>query len=325
MKVLVVGGAGYIGSHMTRLLLNSDYEVVVVDDLSTGHQKAIDARAVFRKANISDMAALNSIFEEYQIDAVMHFAARSIVAHSISNPIDYYKNNVAAPLNLLECMHDYGVDKFIFSSTAAVYGEPQTAIIDENHRIGPINPYGRSKAMTEQVIMDCCAAYQLKAVVLRYFNAAGADPSGEIGEAHEPETHLIPRLCRLAFGENLPVTIYGDDYDTLDGTCVRDYVHVNDLAAAHVRALEYLHNNEGFAVFNLGCGNGFSVKQVVEATERVTGVRLNLPTVARRQGDPSRLVASDQRAKAVLGWNRNMGSIDDIIQTAWNWHRRRAY
>lgn len=325
MKVLVVGGAGYIGSHMTRVLLENGNEVVVVDDLSTGHRAAISKQASFYQARLGDRNALDNIFKQNKIDAVMHFAAKSIVAQSVSDPLDYYRNNVAEPLTLIECMLAHGVKKLIFSSTAAVYGEPQTAVIDESHRVNPINPYGRSKAMTEQIIKDCCVAYGLKAVVLRYFNAAGADPSGEIGEAHEPETHLIPRLCRLAVGEDLPVMIYGDDYDTPDGTCIRDYVHVNDLASAHLKAIDYLKGENSYSVFNLGCGNGFSVKEIVGAAERITGVRLKLPIVARRHGDPSSLVASDYRARTLLGWERETQSIEEIIETAWKWHKNRAY
>ena len=324
MNILVVGGAGYIGAHMALCLHKAGHAVVVCDNLSTGHLEAARFGKFYHCA-VGDRAGLDAIFQTQKIDAVMHFAASSIVAHSVADPLSYYRNNVLETICLLEAMRAHGVSKFVFSSTAAVYGEPQQDIIDESHPLNPINPYGHSKAMAERLIHDSVTAYGMRAVVLRYFNAAGADASGEIGESHTPETHLIPRLLKRAQGEDLDVSIYGGDYPTVDGTCVRDYVHVNDIAAAHLKALNYLETTPGFSVFNLGGGVGYTVKQIVVAAEQVTGRRLNINIAPRRPGDPARLVASSLSAREHLQWQPQVGSIDEIIASAWKWHQAPHY
>lgn len=324
MRVLVVGGAGYIGSHMVKLLAEHGHEPVVFDNFSTGHRAAVRwGRS--HEASVGDPVALDHVFRNAKFDAVMHFAANSIVAESVANPLKYYINNVCHTLQLLQAMKRHGVNRFIFSSTAAVFGEPQTAIIDETHPTSPINPYGDTKLVVENALRDCARASGLHAVSLRYFNAAGADPSGLIGEAHEPETHLIPKLLRSALGQDHCISINGDDYDTDDGTCVRDFVHVNDIARAHLKALECLDFLPGFQAFNLGNGRGYSVRQVVEAAEEVVGRRLNIPVAARRPGDPQRLVASKARAQEVLGWAPLTTDMREIIESAWRWHRAPAF
>ena len=318
-KVLVCGGAGYIGSHMCKRLWEAGHDVVVCDDLSTGHAGALLWGEHIR-GSIADTDFLRQLFAQHRFDGVLHFAARSSVAESVSDPEGYYQHNVSATLNLLQVMREFDVDKFVFSSTAAIFGEPQATTIDEDHPTNPLNPYGWSKLIVEQVLRDSARAYGLRAVSLRYFNAAGADPSGRIGEAHYPETHLIPKLLRKAAGEDIAVTINGTDYATQDGTCVRDYVHVDDLADAHMLALEHLDHAVGLHTFNLGNGAGHSVRQVVEAVREISGAKLDLPTVNRRPGDPSHLVASSRRARSVLGWLPRYTSIGDIIETAMHWH-----
>lgn len=320
MKVLVVGGAGYIGAHMCKLLAESGFELVVCDDLSTGHRAAL-RWGKFVEASIGDAAALDSLFARERPQAVMHFAACSLVGESVRDPLKYWRNNVGNTLTLLEAMRRHGIARFVFSSTAAIFGEPRAASIDEDHPTQPLNPYGRTKLAIEQVLRDACAAYDLRAVALRYFNAAGADPSGLIGESHEPETHLIPRLLRRAAGENLDVCIFGSDYPTTDGTCVRDYIHVNDLADAHLRALQQLERQEGFQCYNLGNGRGYTVREVIAAVEDVVGGALNIPVGPRREGDPAALVASSKEATQLLGWRPLRPAIRDIIESAWRWHR----
>ncbi len=324
MNVLVVGGAGYIGAHMCKQLTDHGHRVVVCDNLSTGHRAAL-RWGEFVDASIGDAAALDALFGTHAIDAVMHFAASSIVSESVADPLGYYRNNVSHTLTLLDAMRRHGVSRFVFSSTASIFGEPESALIDESHSMRPVNPYGRTKLAVEQLLEDCASAYGLRAVSLRYFNAAGADPSGEIGESHEPETHLIPRLLRAAAGEALPVRIFGDDYPTADGTCVRDYIHVNDLADAHLKALVALDHQRGFACYNLGSGQGYSVREILSAVEAVTGRRLSVEVAPRRAGDPARLVASSARARAELGWQPQYSDIRSIIETAWRWHQRPAY
>ncbi|MFC4250488.1 UDP-glucose 4-epimerase GalE [Sinimarinibacterium flocculans] len=320
MKVLVVGGAGYIGAHMCKLLAESGFELVVCDDLSTGHRAAL-RWGRFIQASIGDAAALDSLFVRERPRAVMHFAACSLVGESVRDPLKYWRNNVGNTLTLMEAMRRHGVARFVFSSTAAIFGEPRAASIDEDHPTQPLNPYGRTKLAIEQVLRDACAAYDLRAVALRYFNAAGADPSGLIGESHEPETHLIPRLLRRAAGESLDVCIFGSDYPTTDGTCVRDYIHVNDLADAHLRALQQLEREEGFQCYNLGNGRGYTVREVITAVEDVVGGALNIPVGPRREGDPAALVASSKKATELLGWRPLRPAIRDIIESAWRWHR----
>lgn len=320
MRILVVGGAGYIGSHMCKLLAGAGHDVVVVDNLGTGHREAVQWGPLV-EMSIGDVAALGPVFDRYRFDAVIHFAACSLVAESVTDPFKYYQNNVAATLALLQVMRDKGVGRFVFSSTAAVFGEPRQELIDETHPLAPINPYGSSKLMVEQVLADAAAAYGLRAVALRYFNAAGADPEGLIGESHEPESHLIPRLLRRAAGEALDMKIFGSDYPTPDGTCIRDYIHVNDLCAAHLLALEHLKEHAGFHRFNLGNGTGYSVRQVVAAVEEVIGRSLGIESTARRLGDPARLVASSTLAHEVLGWQPAMADLHTIIASAWQWHQ----
>jgi UDP-glucose 4-epimerase len=323
MNVLVVGGAGYIGAHMCKLLSERGHSVVVCDNFSTGHRQAVRWGELV-EADTGDAPALHELFRRHRIDAVMHFAAASLVGESVADPLKYYRNNVANTLTLLDAMRAHGVSRFVFSSTAAIFGEPQSALIAEDHPTQPLNPYGHSKLAVEQVLQDCCTAYGLAAVALRYFNAAGADASGLIGESHAPETHLIPRLLRRAAGEAMDVQIFGDDYATADGTCVRDYIHVNDLADAHLRALEQLQAGS-FQRYNLGNGCGYSVRQVVTAVEQVIGRSLQIPTGKRRPGDPAALVASSEQAQKVLGWQPQHADLHDIIESAWRWHQRPAY
>jgi UDP-glucose 4-epimerase len=324
LKFLVCGGAGYIGSHMVRYLLRQGHEVVVYDDLSTGHRESVPAEGLVI-GDIGDGTALGQLFAQHRFDAVMHFCALSLVGESVSKPYLYYTNNVARTLVLLEAMRTAGVDRLVFSSTAAVFGNPQTPLITEEHPTKPINPYGQSKLMVEKILGDAANAYGLRSVALRYFNAAGADPSGEIGEAHSPETHLIPNVLRSLLGQGPELKVFGSDYATRDGTCVRDYVHVNDLASAHLKAVEFMLDHEGAHIFNLGNGEGFSVREVIAAAERVTGQEVSYDMVARRPGDPPTLVASGQRARELLGWQPEFSRLDDILASAWDWHTKPAY
>jgi UDP-glucose 4-epimerase len=324
MKVLVCGGAGYIGSHMVRHLLARGHEAVVFDNLSTGHRAAVGA-APLVVGDLLDPPALARLFAGTRFDAVMHFCARSLVGESVEQPYAYYQNNVAGTLNLLQAMQAAGVQRLVFSSTAAVFGQPQGPLIDEQHPTQPINPYGASKLMVERMLADAHHAYGLRSVALRYFNAAGADPSGEIGESHDPETHLLPNVLRAALGQGAGLKVFGDDYATVDGTCVRDYVHVNDLAAAHLQALGFMDVHDGAHVFNLGNGQGFTVLQVIQAARQVTGVPIACERAPRRAGDPAVLVASSARARELLGWQPAYGKIEAIIETAWRWHRAPRY
>jgi UDP-glucose 4-epimerase len=319
-----VGGAGYIGSHMGKMLAEHGHEVIVCDDLSTGHRAAVRWGRLVHSP-LSDTAALDALFSSTRIDAVMHFAARSVVGESVSDPLLYYRNNVSETLTLLDRMRRHGVHNFVFSSTAAVYGEPEQPLIAEDHPCRPINPYGRSKLMVEQILQDLAAAGQLRPVALRYFNAAGADESGLIGESHHPETHLIPRILRRASGEDIEVRVFGYDYPTPDGTCIRDYIHVNDLCLAHLRALESLDRGKGFEAFNLGNGRGYSVREVISAAEEVVGRKLGIESHERRRGDPVRLVASSERARTVLGWAPQRADIRGIVESAWKWHSAPRY
>lgn len=316
--VLVVGGAGYIGSHMVKLLLGSDYQTITLDNLSTGYRDAV-LGGEFMQVDLADRPALDRLFAQRSIDAVMHFASFIQVGESVKEPAKYYENNVTNTLNLLDAMVAHGIKRFIFSSSAAVYGNPITVPIPEDHPKHPINPYGRTKWMVEQILDDYDRAYGLKSVSLRYFNAAGADPGGQLGERHEPETHLIPLILRAASGRAPDIKVFGRDYDTPDGTCVRDYVHVADLCDAHRLALDHLLNGGVSAVYNLGNGNGFSVAEVIAATERVTQRNIPVTDAARREGDPPRLVANATRARAELGWQPQFNELDAIIAHAWAW------
>lgn len=320
-SVAVVGGAGYIGAHMTKLLSESGYSVTVIDDLSTGHRNALQW-GTFSQCSIHDEAALDKVFAQGEFTAVFHFAGAIVVPESIRDPLKYYQSNLSGTVTLLQSMQRHGIRRLIFSSTAALFGKPQQPLIDESHPIAPISPYGHSKAMVEQVLRDCAMSGQLSAVALRYFNAAGADPSGSIGEAHEPETHLIPLLLRAALGDRKP-NIYGTDHPTVDGTCVRDYIHVNDLCAAHLQALRLIERSPGFHAYNLGYGRGYTVLEVVRSVERVTGISLSPQFLGPRPGDPAQLVANPQRALKELEWKPQFDHLDALVETAWRWEQSR--
>lgn len=305
---------------MVRYLTAHQHEVVVYDDLSTGHRDAVADGIPFVHGDIGDAVTLWRLFATHRFDAVIHFCARSLVGESVIDPYQYYRNNVGNTLVLLAAMREAGIQKLVFSSTAAVFGHPQSDTIDETHPTDPINPYGQSKLMIERVLGDAARAYGLRSVALRYFNAAGADPSASIGEAHNPETHLIPNVLKAVLGQGAALKVFGDDYDTRDGTCVRDYVHVNDLASAHLLAVEYLVEHEGAFTFNLGNGEGFSVREVIAAAERVTGRPVPHEFAPRRPGDPATLVASSLKARQRLGWQPRISVLDDILASAWQWH-----
>jgi len=323
MRLLIVGGAGYIGSHMVKLLCRQGIAVTVFDNLATGYRDAI-VGGHFIQGDLANRAQLDELFQQERFDGVMHFASFIQVGESVSEPARYYQNNVSNTLNLLDTMRAHAVRRFIFSSSAAVYGEPQYTPIDESHPCRPLNPYGRSKWMIEQILADYDQAYDFKSVCLRYFNAAGADPEAEIGERHEPETHLIPLVLQAATGRREHITVFGTDYPTPDGTCIRDYIHVNDLCDAHLLALHHLQQHDKSAVFNLGNGSGFSVKQVIETARAVTGRRIPLRYGARRAGDPARLVAAAERACAELHWRPRYRDLAVIIDHAWRWERGNA-
>lgn len=316
MKIMVVGGAGYIGSVTVEQLLKAGHEVVVFDSLLKGHREAVPEGAAFVHGDMANQADLTRAFEQYPVDAVMHFAALSLVGESVTHPSKYFINNVANGLKLLDTMLEFGVKKFVFSSTAAVYGEPTEWPIHEDFPHAPTNPYGESKLAFEKVLKWYEGAYGLRYATLRYFNAAGA--TERVGEDHEPETHLIPLVLQVAQGKRSHVSMFGDDYPTPDGTCVRDYIHVIDLADAHIRALSILDTKSG--TFNLGNGKGFSVKEVVEAARKVTGHAIPAQVAPRRAGDPSVLVASSDRIRQELGWNPQHADLESIIGDAWKWH-----
>jgi len=323
MKVLVVGGAGYIGSHMVLMLSQQGAEVIILDDLSSGHADAVlPGRLV--QGSIEDTGLLDRLLADENFDAVMHFASFIQVGESVQHPAKYYRNNVVHTINLLDAMVRHRVRNFIFSSSAAIFGQPEYIPIDEAHPKQPINPYGRSKWIVEQVLQDYDAAYGLKSVCLRYFNAAGADPEARIGEAHDPETHLIPLLLQVASGRRDSAQVFGRDYDTPDGTCIRDYIHVVDLAAVHSLALAHLIGGGTSAVYNLGNGNGFSVRQVIDAVRQVTMKPVPIIDAARRAGDPARLVADSTLARSYLGWTPLHPDLSTIVSHAWNWERKIA-
>lgn len=318
--ILVAGGAGYIGSHMVALLIEKGYDVVVVDDLCTGHWQAVKGGAKLRVGDVKDRGFLDRVFSEFSIDGVINFAAFSLVGESVTAPLKYYDNNVGGAVSMLTAMKNHGVDKIVFSSTAATYGEPEKQPIEETDRTDPTNPYGASKLAIEGLLKWSDAAYGIKYAALRYFNAAGANTDVDIGEDHSPETHLIPIVLQCALGKRDHVGIYGDDYPTADGTCVRDYIHVRDLANAHLLALEYLDKGGQSGSFNLGSGDGFSVKEIIETARKVTGKAIPAVTEPRRAGDPSILIASNHKAGEVLGWKPERG-LEEIIADAWNWHQ----
>lgn len=320
MNVLVIGGAGYIGSHMVKMLDQQGCSVVTLDDLSSGHRDAVLA-GDFVEGSCGDRRLLEELLSR-GFDAVMHFASFIQVGESAKYPDKYYQNNFVNTLTLLDAMRTNGIKRFIFSSTAATFGEPQYIPIDEHHQQQPINPYGRTKLMVEQLLADYDNAYGMKSVCLRYFNAAGADPDGVLGERHEPETHLIPLVLQVASGRRQYISVFGRDYDTLDGTCVRDYVHICDLCSAHWLALQSLMNGGGSQCFNLGNGNGFSVQEVIDTAERVTGCKICVVDAPRRKGDPVRLVADSRLVRERLGWQPQYMDLDTIIGHAWAWETR---
>ncbi|MDO5537171.1 MAG: UDP-glucose 4-epimerase GalE [Desulfovibrionaceae bacterium] len=321
MRILVIGGAGYIGSHNVHALIERGDEVVVLDNLATGHRQAVHPAARFYEGDLRSAADLDKVLAENRVDAVMHFAAFSLVGESVQKPLKYFNNNVGGMMSLLEAMERHGVDRLVFSSTAAVYGEPKTVPIVEDAEKDPTNPYGESKLIMERMMRWAGQACGIRSVILRYFNVGGALEDGSIGEDHRPESHLIPLILQVPLGRRPHISIFGDDYPTQDGTCIRDYLHVMDLADAHLRALDYLAAGGESTVCNLGNGQGFSVLEMVEAARRVTGHPLPAKIEGRRAGDPARLVASSDRAKAVLGWQPHAG-IEEIIRTAWTWHQK---
>ncbi len=321
MHVLVVGGAGYIGSHMGQFLIDAGHEVTVFDNLSAGYRDAVSGRR-FVYGDLADRKAVNGLFERGQFDAVMHFASYIQVGESVVDPAKYYRNNVTNTLNLLDAMVAHGVERFIFSSTAAIFGEPDYVPLDEIHPKEPVNPYGRTKWMIEQALTDYDRAYALKSVSLRYFNAAGAHPDGILGERHDPETHLIPLVLQAASGRRSDIKVFGRDYPTPDGTCIRDYIHVTDLCDAHLRALEWLERSGLSGAFNLGNGNGFSVQEVIDTARAVTGREIRVINAERRDGDPARLVADSRRARDVLEWSPRYADLGTIVEHAWAWEKR---
>ncbi len=321
--ILVMGGAGYIGSHTVRHLLDKGYEVLVADNLIYGHKEAVDKRAKFVYADLLNPYSLDELFKNNNVDAVIHFAAFAYVGESVNNPEKYYYNNVIGTINLLHTMLKHNVKNIVFSSTCATYGEPKYTPIDEMHSQNPINPYGRTKLMIEQIFADYERAYGLRHIALRYFNAAGCSADGKIGESHNPETHIIPLVLQAIKGERENIKIFGSDYDTPDGTCIRDYIHVEDLAQAHRLAVEKLEAYSG--CINLGTGVGTSVKEIIAAAEAVSGKKCPTEYAARRAGDPARLYADNTKAKAILGWQPKYLDIKDIIKTAWNWELNKRY
>lgn len=319
MAILVTGGAGYIGSHTVADLLERGEEVVVIDNLLTGHREALLGGTLY-EGDLRDKELLARIFAENEITAVIHFAASSLVGESMQNPFKYYDNNVYGAMCLLDAMQQAGVKKIVFSSTAATYGEPEKVPIEESDRTEPANVYGETKLMMERMMNWFDKVHGIRYVALRYFNAAGAHISGKIGEDHRPESHLVPLVLQTALGQREFISVFGEDYPTEDGTCVRDYIHVSDLADAHIKSVEYLNNDGASNVFNLGNGQGFSVKQVIETAFKVTGRDIPVKFEARRSGDPAVLVASSEKARSVLGWKPSYNQLEDIISGAWQWH-----
>lgn len=322
MAILVTGGAGYIGSHTVAALLERGEEVVVIDSLQTGHKEALLGGKLY-EGDLRDKELLKKLFAENQIEGVIHFAANSLVGESMQNPGKYYDNNMYGTLCLLEAMNEAGVRRIVFSSTAATYGEPEKTPIEETDRTEPTNVYGETKLMMERMIRWYDRVLNVRYVALRYFNAAGAHESGKIGEDHRPETHLIPIVLQTALGQRSHISVFGEDYPTEDGTCIRDYLHVSDLADAHLRAIDYLKNDGKSDVFNLGSGSGFSVREIIETARKVTGKEIPVKTEPRRAGDPAILIASSQKAREVLGWTPARENIETIIASAWNWHQSR--
>lgn len=322
MKIVVLGGAGYIGSHTVYELVDAGNDVVIIDNLETGHIEAVHPKAKFYQGDLRDRGFVDSVFDaEKDIDAVIHFAANSLVGESMTNPLKYYDNNLCGTKVLLESMVAHGLDKIVLSSTAATYGEPEKIPIEETDRTEPTNTYGETKLSMEKMFKWTGLAHGLRFVSLRYFNACGAHVSGGIGEAHNPESHLIPLILQVPLKKRGAISIFGDDYDTKDGTCVRDYIHVTDLAQAHILAVKYLMEGGKSDIFNLGNGVGFTVKEVIETARKVTGDPIKAVVSPRRAGDPARLIASSEKAKKILGWKPEHADLEEIIATAWNWHK----
>ena len=320
LTILVTGGAGYIGSHVTKELSFQGYQPVVYDNLQAGHRKSVK-NALFIEGDLADSEKLRKILQSYSIDAIMHFAADCLVGESVENPLKYFKNNVKNSIQLIELMDEFDIKEFVFSSSAAVYGEPKETPILENHPCCPTNPYGETKLIFEKVLQAHLEAGKLKYISLRYFNAAGADPEGELGEDHSPETHLIPvGIKAVLTGDSVP--IFGTDYDTPDGTCIRDYIHVTDLARAHILALKRLEGGGNSGIYNLGNGNGYSVREVLETIRKVTKRKMTIMESPRRAGDPARLVASSEKIRRELGWTPEYPALETIVETAWQWHRK---
>ncbi|MDR0646770.1 MAG: UDP-glucose 4-epimerase GalE [Elusimicrobiota bacterium] len=322
-NILVVGGAGYIGSHTIRVLKDKGYFPVVYDNLSKGHKKAVRGFP-FVKGDLGNKKKLKNIFKKYDIETVMHFAAFTEVGESVAKPSKYYENNVCKVISLLDAMVEGGVKYFVFSSSAAIFGEPEKERIDENHPQNPINPYGRTKLMVEQILKDYDEAYGLKSASLRYFNACGAHPDGKIGESHENETHLIPIIFQAALGKRESIKVFGCDYPTKDGTCIRDYVHVNDLADAHILAMEKMARENKSERYNLGSGNGYSVKEIIGTVKKITGLDFKIEYAPRRAGDPATLIADPAKAETELGWTRRY-NLERIIETVSDWEKKRKY
>jgi len=319
MAILVCGGAGYIGSHMVAALLEKGEEVIILDNLQKGHRDAVLGGKLY-EGDLRDRAILDKVFTENKIDAVIDFAADSLVGESVVEPLKYFENNVGGTLSLLHAMKDHNVKNIVFSSTAATYGEPESIPIVEDDKTFPTNPYGESKLAVEKVLKWCDNAYGIKYTALRYFNAAGAHPNGKIGEDHSPESHLIPLILETALGKREKIMMFGDDYNTEDGTCIRDYIHVMDLASAHLLAVDRLRKGGESRIYNLGNGKGFSVKEVIEVARKVTGREIKAEVAPRRAGDPAVLIASSAKAMEELGWKPEFNSLETIIETAWNWH-----
>ena len=320
MKLLITGGAGYIGSHMVRYAQEYNHEVVVLDDFSTGHDWAIKDCEVL-KVNLLDQERLSQKLKGQYFDGVIHFASKSLVGESVAKPQLYYNNNIVGTLNLINEMLNNEINNLVFSSTASIFGNPSTNKISEDHSKSPINPYGKSKLMIENILNDICLAYNFNATCLRYFNAAGAHASAQIGEAHYPETHLIPRILQSVISNENDLKVFGDDYPTHDGSCIRDYVHVTDLAQAHLLGFNHMKKNEGFSVFNLGNGDGFSVFEVINCCARITKNKISFKIGKRRDGDPASLVANSSKALSLLGWSPMYSSLEEIINSAYEWHK----
>lgn len=323
--ILVTGGAGYIGSHYVQYAKAKGDDILILDNLAYGHKEAVPDGVTLIEGDMGDRSLMDQLFRSHSIEAVIHFAAFAYVGESVTDPAKYYKNNTVATINVLDAMREHGVKDFVFSSTCATYGNPQFMPMDETHPQAPINPYGESKFFVEHVLRAYAHAYGLRFTALRYFNAAGADPQGRIGESHDPETHLIPLILQVATGARESISIFGTDYDTPDGTGIRDYIHVLDLAQAHDLALQRLKSGAESGFYNLGNGLGFSVREVISTCEKVTGKPIKVVESPRRAGDPPRLIASATKAKSDLGWNPQFPDIEEIVQTAWNWERSRRY